>query len=202
VCSSDLNKKCFLNTTAIAQTADHDYLSMTIRQHLVTAGAVLAVKEEDADYIVELRAGAVGTDRDEVLLGIPAMTLPAIPGASYSGTTIPEVPFIKRTKQRGVAKIALFAYNKTTGKPVWASGNSQGESTAKNLWFAGAGPLTRGTIYHETTFAGNPVPLTEKTDDRSMFEQSHVFTEAVQSPTIPVPIAPPTLAPPVNKPVY
>ena len=194
------SKKCYLNTKAIAQTTDRDYLAMTIRQHMATAGAILADTEEEADYIVEVRAGAVGTDRDDLLVGIPATTLPALPNASYSATTIPEIPFVKRTKQRGVAKIALFAYNKTTGQPVWLSGNSQGESSASNLWFAGTGPLTRGTIYHETTFAGNPVPLRSETNTESITGKAQVFPEATLAPVVPVPAyptnAPRRLAPP------
>ena len=181
-------KKCFLDTSAIAQTTDRDYLATTIRQHLAAKGAILAADKEDAEYVVEIRAGAVGTDRDDLLVGIPAMTLPSIPSSDFTGAAIPEIPFIKRTKQRGVANIALFAYNKTTGKPVWISGNRQGESTARNLWFAGAGPLTRGTIYSETTFAGNPLPFWSHHNLEMLVDKSQVFSEAVQSePTIQVP---------------
>ena len=182
------HKKCFLNTTAIAQTTDRDYLSTTIRQQLAIAGAILAMSESEADYIVEVRAGAVGTDRDDLLVGVPATTLPTIPTAEISAMTIPEIPFIKRTKQRGVAKIALFAYNKKTGQPVWASGNSQGESTARNLWFLGTGPLTRGTIYYETTFAGNPLPLLKQSNSDFIIEKSQIFSETTQVPSVPVPV--------------
>ena len=181
-------KKCFLDASAIAQTTDHDYLTMTIRQHLATAGAVIAATAADADYIVEVRAGAVGTVRDDLLVGIPATTLPALPTTSYSATTIPEIPIVKRTKQRGVAKIALFAYNKTTGSPIWQSGNNQGESTAQNLWFVGAGPLTKGTIYYETTFAGNPLPFRKQTKSDLKAATSQVFPETIQTSAVPAPV--------------
>jgi len=199
-------KTSFLDTSAITQTTDRDYLATTIRQHLVAAGAILAVSREDADYIVEVRAGAVGTDRDDLLIGIPAMTVPAFPSMQYSATVIPEIPFIRQTKQRGVAKIALFAYNRTTGRPVWISGNNQGESTARSLWFAGAGPLTRGTIYYETTFAGSPValPLLSQPASEGSIEEPQVFPEtvplpqAVQPPTLAVPLPPVDPFPPVS----
>ena len=186
-------KKSFLDASAISQTTDRDYLAMTLRQQLAAAGAILAISKEDADYIVEVRAGAVGTDRDDLLIGIPAMTLPAIPSSQYSATVIPEIPFIKQTRQRGVAKIALFAYNKRTGNPIWISGNNQGESSARNLWFIGAGPLTRGTIYQETTFAGNPVPLLAQPTYSLAIEEVQVFPETVQPETI----RPPTLVVPL-----
>ena len=194
-------KKCFLDTSAISQITDRDYLATTIRQHLAAEGAILSANKEDADYVVEVRAGAVGTDRDDLLVGIPAMTLPSFPSSPYSATAIPEIPFIKQTKQRGVAKIALFAYNKTSGKPVWISGNTQGESTARNLWFAGAGPLTRGTIYHETTFAGNPVPLRTRSVSDWNAEKSQVFPEMIQSEAVQPPVLIPVNPfPPVSRP--
>ncbi|MDR0327955.1 MAG: hypothetical protein LBI05_06650 [Planctomycetaceae bacterium] len=195
------HRKCFLNTSAITQMTDHDYLGMTIRQHLATAGAILAPSELEADYIVEVRAGAIGTDRDDVLVGIPQTTLPALPASQYSAATIPEIPFIKRTRQRGVAKIALFAYNKTTGQPVWVSGNNQGESTARNLWFLGTGPLTRGTIYSETTFAGNALPLPTELNTDYTADEAQVFSEPVKTPSVQMPTPnpfPTPLPPPVR----
>jgi len=186
------NRKCFLNTTAIAQSTDRDYLAATIRQQLAAAGALLAATEADAELIIEVRTGAIGTDRDDLLVGIPATTLPTFPSNPYSATTIPEIPFIKRTKQRGVAKIALFAYHKETGKPVWASGTNQGESDVRNLWFVGTGPLTRGTIYGETLFAGSSLPIWMPSDSNSglIKEQSRVFPDAAQSETFPPPTSP------------
>ena len=195
------DKKCFLNTNAIEDTTDRNYLAMTVRQHLATAGAILAENEDEADYIVEIRAGAVGTDRDDLLVGIPATTLPAFPGSQYSATSIPEIPFVKRTKQRGVAKVALFAYNRETGRPVWASGNRQGESAAQNFWFAGAGPLTRGTIYHEPTFAGNSLPRSMQKTVR-MHPAQGLAVERPQVFLEPVPAAEPILAPNIPVPVY
>jgi hypothetical protein len=184
------NKKCYLNASAIQHTTDRDYLATTIRQQLATEGAFLAASEEEAEYIIEVRAGAVGTDRDELLVGIPATTIPAFPGSPYSATSIPEIPFIKRTKQRGVAKVALFAYNKRTGMPVWTSGNNQGESTARNLWFLGTGPLTRGTIYSEPTFAGSPLPIRILSDSDSYTDQSQVFPETFQGSPHLIPLNP------------
>jgi hypothetical protein len=161
---------------------------MALRQQIAANGGVICDKEEEADYIVEVRVGAIGTDRDDMLIGIPALTVPSLPGISLSSNTIPEIPFIKRTKQRGVAKIALFAYNKHTGRPLWASGNNQSESQARNLWFAGTGPLTRGTIYDETTFAGHTIPefLGGKKDHylKSFADRSIVFREQVNEPSL------------------
>lgn len=182
------DKRVYLDTTAIEGVTDFRYLAKALRQHLAAGGGVICDEKEDSDYIVEARAGAVGTDRDELLLiGVPAMTLPSLSGTDISSATIPEIPVVKRTKQRGVAKVAVFAYNRHTGRPVWASGNNQTESTANNLWIAGAGPLSRGTIYKETTFAGHRVPEYVEANDRktrTFADRTEIFQERADEPSL------------------
>ncbi|MDR1053534.1 MAG: hypothetical protein LBL39_05110 [Planctomycetaceae bacterium] len=181
-------RRVYLNTAAINDVTDNKYLTMALRQHLATSGGILCDKEADADYIVDIRAGAIGTDRDDLLVGVPSISMPSIPGATISGAVIPEIPFVRRTKQVGVAKLAVFAYNKNTGRPIWASGNSTSESTAKNFWFAGTGPLTYGTIYGETTFAGHAMPtfVQRKRDKKlnSFADQARYFKELPNEPLL------------------
>ena len=59
---------------------------------------------------------------------------------STAAITITKVgfPFSKKTDQKGVAKLAVFAYNRKTGRPVWQSGVVQSEGTSKDTWVAGA----------------------------------------------------------------
>jgi hypothetical protein len=201
------NRKLFLKTDAIAENTDHKYLSTLLKQQIAADGGILCAAETDADYIVEVRAGAIGTDRDDMLVGIPAMSFPSIPGSLYmTGGTTPEIPFIKRTRQRGIAKIALFAYHKETGRPLWASGDNQAESSARNLWFAGTGPLTRGTIYKEATFAGGAIPKifqlgsdqTEKAEHERIFSDESIAlpppSHASSAPILPPQAASPTFS--------
>lgn len=91
-----------------------------------------------------------------MLIGSPQLTLPAvIPGQP---TNIPEVALIKRTEQKGVAKIGVFAYNRVTGRAIWQSGLQEGASTLKDRWVFGAGPFSYGTIKRNTEWAGEPLP--------------------------------------------
>jgi hypothetical protein len=76
------------------------------------------------------------------------MPLQPVPAA------IPEIPIAKRRDQRGIAKIAVFAYHRETGTPVWQSGVAHQESSSNDVWILGAGPFQRGTIYEGTAFAG------------------------------------------------
>jgi hypothetical protein len=116
---------------------------------MLAQGCILKDKREEADYIVEARAGAIGTDHQEVLWGVPATTLPNVGAAAPVPAAIPELPLAKKTEQRAVAKISLFAYNRRTGSPVWQSGVIPVESKVKDLWVLGAGPFQRGTVINQ-----------------------------------------------------
>jgi hypothetical protein len=147
----------FLDDTKLTDTVDKNYYISTLRQHLLATGCELRDKREDADFIVEARAGAIGTDRNDLLFGIPSMNMPSIPLVQPVPAAIPEIPIAKRKDQRGVAKIAVFAYHRATGTPVWQSGIVRQESSANDVWIFGAGPFQRGTIYDETMFAGKAI---------------------------------------------
>lgn len=152
-------KKVYVDDTPVKSVTDSAYLVSAIRQHVLASGAILKMNRDEADYILEVRAGAVGTDRHDLLFGIPATTLPTFGAMAGAPSQIPEIAFAKKTDQRGVAKISLFAYNKQTGRPVWQSGAVPEESTTKALWVLGAGPFQRGTIHQGTTFAGTKLSI-------------------------------------------
>jgi hypothetical protein len=148
-------KKVFIDETPVKQMTDSAYLASAVRQHLLASGGILKEKKDDADYILEIRAGAIGTDRHDVLFGIPATQLPTMTTLVGAPSQIPEIPFVKKTDQRGLAKISLFAYNRQTGRPVWQSGAIPQDSRTKAVWVFGAGPFQRGSIHKGTTFAGD-----------------------------------------------
>ena len=128
---------------------DKNYLVSTLRQHLLASGCTLKDNRNDADFIVEARAGAVGTDRNDLLFGIPATNVPQILPLQGVPAAIPEVPLAKRRDQRGVAKISMFAYHRESGRPVWQSGLASSESSSNDVWLFGAGPFQYGSILHQ-----------------------------------------------------
>lgn len=145
----------YLEDAALTTVVDKQYLSSSLRQHLLASGCILREEREEADFVVECRAGVVGTDSHDLLFGIPAMQVPQL--GAFQGVApaaIPEVAFAKRQEQRGLAKVAVFAYHRNTGMPVWQSGLAVSDSTAKNFWVLGAGPFQKGTIFAGTNFAG------------------------------------------------
>ena len=154
-------QKVFLDRAPLKDTVDENYTVSVLRQHIMASGCILKEKLEDADYVVEARAGAVGTSRHDVLYGIPSTDLPQggpVPGVP---NRIPEIPIAKKTDQQGVAKIALFAYHRQSGIPLWQSGNSRVASTAKDTWVLGIGPFEQGTIHNSTKFAGDELRLNQ-----------------------------------------
>lgn len=173
-------QKVFFNTQFIKNYkgigfVNSEYVISSLRQQMSAAGLQLLEKEDEADYIIEGRIGALGTDGHEVVYGIPSTSalndaadavsaisqVPKLPG-------IPELAMAKRTNQIAAAKLALFAIERESRSRVWQSGISTGKSTSKDLWVFGAGPFQRGTIHEgNVRFAGSSldVPLLENERD-------------------------------------
>jgi hypothetical protein len=144
----------FFDTTQMGDVVDKGYVISCMRQHLLACGCVLKEKRDEAVYIVEPRVGVVGTDSHDLMFGIPAFSVPQVVPGTPLPSSVPEIAFAKRRDQMGVAKIAVFAYRRETGEPVWQSGMAMNKSTANDIWLFGAGPFQKGTIYDETRFAG------------------------------------------------
>lgn len=152
-------KKVYLDDTYLKDVVDSAYLVSSLRQQLLSHGAILKEKKEEADYVVEVRSGAVGTNQHSVLVGIPQISLPSAVAAVGLPTALPEIPLIKKTQQLAVTKILLFAYNRKTGRPLWQSGVVLASSDARDVWIFGAGPFQKGSIYEGTQFAGSNIPI-------------------------------------------
>ncbi len=163
------NQKVYLDTRFIVTTLDQNYVTSTLRQHMLACGCIIVDKAEDSTYVVEVRTGSLGTNRQDLLFGIPSTTLPTAGMLPVGSATIPEIALMKRTNQQGVCKIACFAYDRMTGRPVWQSGNRRVASRAKDIWVAGAGPFQSGSIYDGTAFAGErlDVPLVKDDQDET-----------------------------------
>jgi hypothetical protein len=161
----------YLNTIKGLGFVNSDYVISSLRQQMLAAGCLLQEKADTAEYIVEGRCGALGTDGHEVTYGMPASTglsnaasvLPSVPAVPL----IPEISVARREDNRAAAKIGVFAYHRETRLPIWQSGVTVSTSNAKDLWLFGAGPFQTGSIYDGTQFAGSRIrmPLTHDDDE-------------------------------------
>lgn len=134
-----------------------DYIISSLRHKLTTSGCRLQANREAAEYILEARVGALGTDSLEVTYGLPASNALSQAATLVSGAppmpTIPEISVGKRNAALSTSKIVAYAYHRETGTPVWQSGTAISRSDARDTWIMGAGPLQRGTIYDGAKFA-------------------------------------------------
>ena len=140
-------RKVFLDTTYM-QTykgpnvyVSSDYIASALRQKLTTTGCRMEISRTEADYILEARVGALGTDTMEVTYGIPSSNGLGVAASALGGVpavpAIPEISVGKRNNLLGVSKIVVFAYHRDTGIPVWQSGAAVARSDAKDSWFMG-----------------------------------------------------------------
>ena len=158
----------FLDTAFMDDVSDAKYLASTLRHQLIASGCRLAPDRDSAEIIVEARSGALGTDRSELLIGIPATSIEV----AGTGTTLPEMAAAKRTDQRAVAKVSLFAYEAASGRPVWQSGLQNADSSTRDRWVLGGGPFRSGNITERMEFAGEGVSMPwqrgETNDERAV----------------------------------
>jgi hypothetical protein len=150
----------FLDTTNVS-AVDQGYVVSSLRQALLAQGVLLRPKAEQAQFIVEARVGAYGTDGYNWMVGIPQTTIPQTVTGVPSGT-IPEIALAKKTDQIGVAKLALFAYDRASGKVVWNSGTQLDTATAKDMYVGSIGPIQSGTIRGGAQVVGIKMPLSSE----------------------------------------
>ncbi len=195
-------KDVYLDARFIFGSVDDRYIISTLRQHMLASGCVIKDKLDDATYIVEVRTGAVGTNRNDLLFGTPATQLPSIGGAApVSGAAIPEIALFKRTSQQGVCKVAVFAYHRISGQPVWQSGTRRVDSKSRDTWVFGAGPFQSGSIYDGTKLSGEKlrVPLADTTrpersspnaNSKVWVSQEIIFSDAPSAPVVAAAVGP------------
>ncbi|MFQ5733638.1 MAG: DUF6655 family protein [Planctomycetaceae bacterium] len=120
---------------------DKSYIAASVRHQMLHAGSRLVAKPEDAELIVEIRSGGVGTETRETFLGMPAISVPGpLP------VSLPEVRLLSRTSQTGTAKIGLVAYDARTRAAMGTGGVVLSQSNDNNWYVMGIGPWRSGSV--------------------------------------------------------
>lgn len=135
-------RRVFLDTTYL-DGVDKQYVTASLRHHLLYNGVRLASAADQADIILEPRSGGIGTDTTESYYGIPGI---ALPGGLIN---LPEVKLVTRMNQHATAKIGLAAYDAGEKSIVGGGGVSIAQAKHNNWHFLGVGPFTTGTIKNE-----------------------------------------------------
>ncbi len=116
--------KVFVDTTYFEGT-DSKYAIGVIRDRLLRRGAHLVEKREQAEMVMELRAGALSIDENSLVIGIPQMDVPVPLAGSFA---FPEIALFKRDRRQGIAKFAATGYDAETGEIVASSASDFGFS--------------------------------------------------------------------------
>ncbi|MCS7236836.1 MAG: hypothetical protein NZ899_01035 [Thermoguttaceae bacterium] len=135
------------------ECVDKKYLVAAIRRKLFSAGAVVVEKAEEADWVLEVSAAAVGTDRSEGFLGIPSVNIPGpIP------VHTPEIRLISHTTQFGSAKISLVVYDGKLRESAGPGAVVHNRVTNTNWSVLGLGMINAGSLRKELIAARRDLP--------------------------------------------
>ena len=128
-----------IDAAAFRSLEDKGFLVAELRARLMKAGVRIATRREDASIVLEIRTGGVGVDREEFLLGIPSLYLPAnqADAGVATPTVSPELSIVKSTRQFGYASVGFVAYWQDTGELVFQSGPFVGQTRRTDWWFFG-----------------------------------------------------------------
>ena len=121
---------------------DSKYVVASVRHRILHAGARLVDKADDADVVLELRSGGIGTSSRDAYIGSPEIGIPGM-------VSLPEVKLIERKQQQGIAKIGMVAYNARTGEILGEGGIALSRSDDSNWFIVGIGPWQTGTMKTE-----------------------------------------------------
>lgn len=146
-------RNIFLETKYL-DCVDKNYIALALRERLLKQGTRLVEKAESAEVVVEVASGGVGTDGQELFVGIPEIPLPP-----PSPVAIPRLSLMTRTKMNGTAKLLVIAYDAKTKTPVMQSGVSLARSDQNNWNVLGAGPVQTGSLPREIAAATGETDL-------------------------------------------
>jgi hypothetical protein len=139
--------KVFVDTQYL-DCVDKNYVIVALHERLLRQGCSLVDKRDDAEVVVEVGSGGLGTDRTEWFVGIPEIPLPP-----PSPIAIPKLAIFSRTRAMGTAKLSVIAYDVKSQHAVMNSGYSIARSDQKNWNMLGMGSMQTGSVPRELATA-------------------------------------------------
>jgi len=133
-------RRVFLDASRFTSYGKEFALS-EIRDFLSRQGALLAAARAESEVTVEIRSGALSVDRRDWLFGIPGFEIPG-----PLSLKMPDIALIRTIEQKGIGKLAFYAYETETGKHMVSSGPCVGKARRKSWWMFGLGPTNTGDV--------------------------------------------------------
>jgi hypothetical protein len=125
--------------TDFLDCVDKNYILLSTRSKLLANECTIVDKPEEADVVMEIASGGVGTDRTDLTVGSPEIPLGLM-------GSIPKISIYERKKAMGTAKLAIVATDTKSKLPVINSGYSLARSDHQHWTMMGAGPVLSGTV--------------------------------------------------------
>jgi hypothetical protein len=85
---------------------DVEYVRLATRARFARMRVVLVDKADEADYVVEIASGALGTELKTEVVGLPALPVPNSPAAT------PEMTAYSSGEQTGIVKLLVLVHRK------------------------------------------------------------------------------------------
>jgi len=112
------------------QRYDRGYALNAIRTQFLRQGLAQVDDKTKAQVIVTVSSGALSTDENSLLIGIPQLTVPFLPLGNP--VTVPEIALFKSAQDKGVAKFVATGYDAQTGKMITTTDPQYGFSHQTN----------------------------------------------------------------------
>ena len=131
----------YLQTGSPAEWGDQFYLNQAVAAQFSERGAKVTFDPTQADSIVSVLAGSIGTDQKDILFGMPEAASTFLPIA------LPELAIYKAQDQQGFAKVELVATDAKTGGTLYRSGPTYGTTYVHNRTVLFIGWYTTDTSF-------------------------------------------------------
>ena len=152
----------FLDVTYL-ECVDKNYVIAATRDRVLQTGAKVVAAAADAEIVLEIRSGGVGTDQTESYVGIPGISLPGpVP------VSTPEVKFWSRSQQTATAKLGLVALDSKSRQVVGHGGTAMARSDDSKTYVFGVGPFQNGSVRSEVARGLNRPPAVNPTLPQSV----------------------------------
>lgn len=130
--------KVFLKADYL-ESVDKNYVLMSMRSRLLSHDCTLVDKADDADVVMEVASGGIGTDRTDLVVGSPEIPLGLM-------GSVPKINVYERKRAMGTAKLCVIATDTKTKRPVINSGYTLARSDHQHWTALGAGPVLSGSV--------------------------------------------------------
>lgn len=100
----------------LATQVDKNYVQASLESTVSAAGAIIALKPEEAKFVLRPVCAALATEDNKIMFGTPQLPVP-IPDMSLS-LVIPELPLYKRVTRQGVCKLYVEVLDAKTNKQL------------------------------------------------------------------------------------